>query len=257
MPIFIVRQAGILQREVLRFRSRLGLDEWPCIIGGGLSSLILSHSITNFTPSDFNCAPDDPTYSLMVGDPLLVSQEALLDESRVIHKSIDPKVPMVNTQITEDEAGDPDRTIVNARLATSSDGLLSSSELSALFQNPIPLRSAYDEGLAEHRESPTYGDRVPIPELRRGGHEPEYTAYTHYWKTVLGMPLTIDPNIQSWLNTGPDYIFIQDSPSRRYVVTGLLSPHRTADLEPGLPQKNVCGSDHISLCVELAQIPKP
>ena len=31
----INRQAGILVREVLLFRKANGLDDWPCVIGGG------------------------------------------------------------------------------------------------------------------------------------------------------------------------------------------------------------------------------
>ncbi len=30
------RQAGILRREVLKFREERGLQKWPCIVAGGL-----------------------------------------------------------------------------------------------------------------------------------------------------------------------------------------------------------------------------
>jgi len=52
---------------------------------------------------------------------------------------------------------------------------------------------------------------------------------------------------QSW----PDYIFILDPPSRTSHVVGLLKPHTTKDMEPGLPQKAICGSDHVSLLSEI------
>lgn len=48
-----------------------------------------------------------------------------------------------------------------------------------------------------------------------------------------------------------DYIFILDPPDKRSVVIGLSRPHRTEDLDPGLPRKGVCGSDHISLSAEI------
>jgi hypothetical protein len=33
-----IRQAAILTREVVRFRSELGLNDWPCVIAGGDST---------------------------------------------------------------------------------------------------------------------------------------------------------------------------------------------------------------------------
>ncbi|EEB96109.1 hypothetical protein MPER_04811, partial [Moniliophthora perniciosa FA553] len=52
------RQAGILKREVIKFRDEENHSDWPCIVAG-----------------DFNFTPDDPAYSLIVGDTLLPSQE--------------------------------------------------------------------------------------------------------------------------------------------------------------------------------------
>ena len=34
-------------------------------------------------------------------------------------------------------------------------------------------------------------------------------------------------------------------------ILGLLEPHSAENLNPGLPKKNISGSDHISLVVEL------
>ena len=48
-----------------------------------------------------------------------------------------------------------------------------------------------------------------------------------------------------------DYIWVIDPPDRRVAVTRLLQPHTTDNLEPGLPRKGVCGSDHVSLAAEV------
>lgn len=113
-----------------------------------------------------------------------------LQQSSVIHQSIDPSVPTTTTEAVDEENADPDRVITNARVALSSDGLLSPAEFSLLFQGSWPLRSAYDIGLQKYRDAGgavrTFGDRVSLAEARSGRHEPEYTSYTHYWKTVLG-----------------------------------------------------------------------
>lgn len=108
-----------------------------------------------------------------------------------MHKTIDPTVPVVTVDAAaEEENGDPDKIITNARSATPADGLLSSPELVALYSCAPPLRSAYDAGLRQYREAKgetaTYGDRVTLLPTRHGIHEPEWTSYTHYWKTVLG-----------------------------------------------------------------------
>jgi len=219
------RQAGILVREVVKFGKDISHDDWPSIISG-----------------DFNFAPDDPAYSLLVGDPVLPTQENLLAPSRVVHLTVDPEVPPTTTRATpEDEEGgdisktNPDKIITNARPATPSDGLLTTAELIKLFANPV--RSTYEEGLSKHRESEddvvTYRDRVSLQASRRGANEPEWTSYTHYWKTVL------------------DYIFVLDPPNSQSVVTGFSQPLRTKDLDPGIPRKGICGSDHVSLSVEI------
>ncbi|KAJ7487688.1 Endonuclease/exonuclease/phosphatase [Mycena galericulata] len=222
------RQAGILIREIVKFRSDLHLENWPCLIAG-----------------DFNFSPDDPGYSLLVGDPDALKSENQRDRlefSRVVHTSIDPSVSLTTTSPLADdesEAVDPDRVITNARRAVPADGLLSDEELVSLFSSTNTIRSAYDEGLQQHREKTvemqTFGSRMSLPPTAKGYHEPEYTSYTHYWK------------VRS--HTMIDYIFVlTDRPA---VVTGLLAPHITKDLDPGLPQKGICGSDHVSLCAEI------
>jgi RNA exonuclease NGL2 len=149
---------------------------------------------------DFNLTPEDPGYSLLVGDPITSSQEELLDLSRVVHASIDPDgVPVAELKKSKNEEDDgsehdPDRIIVNARMAIPSDGLLSTKELveTVLQLGVAHLESSYDKGLEMAKVSggsdiPTFGDRVTsIPSTRKGRHEPEWTSYTHFWKHVLG-----------------------------------------------------------------------
>ncbi|KIY47050.1 Endonuclease/exonuclease/phosphatase, partial [Fistulina hepatica ATCC 64428] len=232
------RQCGILLREVIKFRDEIFPDKKiPCVITG-----------------DFNFQPDDAAYSLLSGDDLLSGQEERILSSMVVHKSVDPRVPATEkSDMEEEEAGDPDRVITNARLATPSDGLLSVAELQNFFGTLPSVVSAYNVGLGCARDmNPlsglrTFGDRVGIPATRRGRHEPEWTSYTHYWKSVLGK----HPNSCIFL----DYIFVVNPPDTKLQVAGLLRPHQTTALEPGLPQQGVCGSDHVSLCAELAWTP--
>ncbi|KIK06907.1 hypothetical protein K443DRAFT_129486 [Laccaria amethystina LaAM-08-1] len=221
----LTRQAALLIREVSRFKVGHAVEEWPCIVAG-----------------DFNFPPDDPVYSLLSGDELLAEQQAKLSASYVVHSTVDHDV-LLNTgkQLLDDQEGgdadDPDVVIVNARNAIPADGLLSIPELVTLFSSQPRVRSSYDVGLADYLSRnfsiTTYGDRVQIPPGRHGSHEPEYTSYAHYWKTVL------------------DYVFVLDPPGRYCQVTGILSPFQAVDLEPGLPQRRVSGSDHVSLVAEL------
>ncbi|KAG7450418.1 uncharacterized protein BT62DRAFT_510992 [Guyanagaster necrorhizus] len=163
----------------------------------------------------------------------------MIIKSHVVHATIDPTVPPTKEAAEEDEASDPDKVITNARSAIPADGLLSPSELIALFALDKPLLSAYDQGLRNIRSSSaslpfaTFGDRITLDPVRLGANEPNWTSYTHYWKTVL------------------DYIFIIEPEESRSLVTGLLSPHRTADLDPGIPRRGICGSDHVSLCAQI------
>ena len=154
--------------------------------------------------SDFNLTPEDPGYSLLVGDPIIAPQEELLTLSRVVHASIDPyTAPVTGSKETKNEEDggaeeDPDRVIVNARTATPADGLLSTEELVEMIRKlgVANLESSYDRGLRIAKASGnfdvrTFYDRVPsIESTRLGGHEPEWTSYTHFWKTVLG-PFTL------------------------------------------------------------------
>ncbi|OSX67455.1 hypothetical protein POSPLADRAFT_1042669 [Postia placenta MAD-698-R-SB12] len=222
------RQAGILLREVVKFRDKVSSDgnEWPCIVAG-----------------DFNFPPDDPAYSLMMGDPLLPEQKARLAASRVVHITIDPDVSATpNVDTVEGEEGgevgktDPDKVITNARPASADDGLLADNELQDLFSRSGAPMSIYDEGQRRLPSSLTvnltFQSRQSVDSSRHGGFEPVWTSYTHYWQSVL------------------DYIFVLQ-PRRLGIVTKIAQPHQADVLTPGLPQKGVCGSDHISLGAEL------
>ncbi|KAH8998879.1 Endonuclease/exonuclease/phosphatase [Lactarius hatsudake] len=216
------RQAGILLREVVK----------------GQVVLCASRNPQPHTHADFNFHPGEPGYALLAGDALTPAQERLLAKSRVVHVSVDPSVPLTaSAETNEDDESDPDRVITNAREAIPTDGLLSSPELVELFAVPTRPRSLYDEGqrLLEKTSSSILrcGERLGLPVHQRGAYEPEWTSYTHYWKSVL------------------DYIWVIDPLDRRAVVTRLLQPHMTDNLEPGLPRMGICGSDHVSLAAEV------
>jgi RNA exonuclease NGL2 len=238
------RQLGILLREALKFRattafektSLSGATSWPILLAG-----------------DLNFAPSDAAYSLLLQDTVMPFQEASLQFSRVVHRSIDPSVPdnrpKQGSSKDEDEGGDgeegqdqeeqdPDRVIFSARQALPDDALLSTPQLVDLYSaaRGLSVQSAYNDGLRAVRQLGkqkvrVFGDRVDVGEGRQGGYEPEWTSYTHHWKTVL------------------DYILLIDAPQSR--VLSLLEPLATEQMEPGLPQTGVCGSDHVSLCVDV------
>jgi len=132
---------------------------------------------------------------------LLPAQEDLILSSRVVHVTIDPSI-LINPSLAaskkgeddDDDESDPDRVITQARPATPADGLLTIPEIVAWFQKLPRLRSAYSEGLRRAKEVgidiETYGNRELLPDGRHGFNEPEYTSYTFYWKSVLGMSST-------------------------------------------------------------------
>ncbi|EKM83805.1 hypothetical protein AGABI1DRAFT_51286, partial [Agaricus bisporus var. burnettii JB137-S8] len=218
------RQAGILVREVVDLQKQQHAEGWPCIIAG-----------------DFNCTPNDAAYSLLTGQPLNNDHKDHLSHSRVTHVSVDPTVPKSSVNSAEDEGeseeSDPDRIITNARSATETDGLLNNAELVSLYTQGHVLQSAYNEGLSRISNSPgiaLYGEREHLPTTQPGFHEPSYTCYTHYWKSVL------------------DYIFFIPPQHQSLNVTSLLAPHRTEDFGNGLPMNGVCASDHISLAAEFS-----
>ena len=42
IPHLVIRQAGILVREVVKFQKNVGHGDWPCIISGGQDFLLIS-----------------------------------------------------------------------------------------------------------------------------------------------------------------------------------------------------------------------
>ncbi|KZV77045.1 Endonuclease/exonuclease/phosphatase [Peniophora sp. CONT] len=246
------RQAALLQRTTRAFRATHG-PSWPAIIAG-----------------DFNFAPHEAAYALMLRQPLSSAHRAKLAGSRVVHKSVDPaiapeeirkpeKVELAataqeNTEAEGDEGegegeegeeeggGDPDRVLVNTRPPRPEDGLLDDAALEELYRlgdEPAPC-SAYDEGQraravagATDVDAQRCGERLGIDRNSLGAYEPEYTNYTFYWKLTL------------------DYVFLLDPPGSRSKVLRLLAPHKAEDLGDGLPKKGISASDHVSLAAEL------
>jgi RNA exonuclease NGL2 len=51
-----------------------------------------------------------------------------------------------------------------------------------------PLRSLYDEFLATSPDNSVETIKTRTPQLdgRKGGNEPKFTSYTHFWKNTLG-----------------------------------------------------------------------
>ncbi|KIY62428.1 hypothetical protein CYLTODRAFT_177489 [Cylindrobasidium torrendii FP15055 ss-10] len=242
------RQTGLLKRRVLQFRDTHGLNAWPCILAGGMNS-VPQILFTNLA-ADFNFSPHDPGYALLVGGTITHEYDQLLVDSSVVHTSAERNLATAPGEATETEdeeegedggEGDTDRVIVNARPAKPSDGLLNSAELQHLYTHSgSPLQSAYDSGirafLSGNKGTPIaiFGDRVKWPTTQSGACEPQYTSYTHFWKTTLDYIFTLPPKD---VTTQP-------------TIIGLVAPAWAKDMDPGLPQTGACGSDHTSLCAE-------
>jgi len=109
----------------------------------------------------------------------------------------------------------------------------------------------YDEFL-ETSPSESIGTvkmRTPYLQGRKGGSEPIFTSYTHFWKNTIGLlSVACMPSAHLFA----DYIFFLSSEGYRADVRAILRPHKTEDLGTGLPRKDICGSDHISLAVKMA-----
>ncbi|PPQ70777.1 hypothetical protein CVT24_001064 [Panaeolus cyanescens] len=220
-----IRQMAILVRETLTFRQVQDAQTWPVIVAG-----------------DFNFTPNDPAYALLFHKPLLPQHEETIAPSYVVHSSVDPSVStsLLPGKIScddESEAVDPDRVITNARPARAEDGQLSVCQIVDLYSTFPKPRSAYHDAITLLRNQgdsiPSFGSQLSALE-HSAPNEPEYTSYTHYWKSVL------------------DYIFIFDPIDKQVNVSGILAPMSTADMEPGLPRLGVSGSDHTSLVTEIS-----
>ncbi|KAG8759530.1 hypothetical protein FRC12_009727 [Ceratobasidium sp. 428] len=240
------RQVGILRREALRFREQHGTPRSSIIMAG-----------------DFNFQPDEAAYALLRGTSLTPEQYGQLDSSRVIHVSLDPTVPRTPRTGTDadddDEAagagaavrtdlkkGDGEKESVvptkikDSRPAEAKDGLLSNEEMVKLFEAGGETRSAYDEILGRCAESKGEADNVlavrdPAMQGRKGGYEPMWSCFTHYWRSTL------------------DYIFIVDpSEGSALEIVDVLKSPRTEALGNGLPRLGVSASDHVPLAAIVA-----
>lgn len=185
----------MLLREIQRFRQEHGLADWPCIIAGGnrYFSRILGFLLNDC--SDFNFPPTDPGYALLMGETLSLEQWKKIDESRVIHVSVDSTLADSSTPTPVDENIDPDVEITDSRTAQADDRLLSNEEIFASFRRLSPLRSAYEEAqrMVMEQSSPiVFGSRLRESFLsqRLGYYEPVWTSYTHFWKSTLGKDMS-------------------------------------------------------------------
>lgn len=116
-------------------------------------------------------------------------------KSYVVHVSVDPTIPTENDRSENGaeetdgnkESIDPDREIVNARMARPDDGLLLPEEFTKLFRGLLGanLKSAYDSWSIFGADR-VFGSHGILPTNRHGRNEPIYTSYTYYWKTTLG-----------------------------------------------------------------------
>jgi len=116
------------------------------------------------------------------------------------------------------------------------DGLFTVAEFEAHFKNLSAnghLQSLWDQWVPED-PSLTFSAKVPFDSGRKGGNEPIYTSFTHYWKNTI------------------DYIFVKLPEDRMLKVLGLLQLPPEESLGLGLPRKGVCGSDHLSLRATIA-----
>jgi len=182
---------------------------------------------------DFNFTPLEGSYNLIRGDCLTPAQVSKIEDSRVVHASVDPTIASEATDAVNED-GDPDRVITNARRCTSLDGLLTISELERLYEQLPNVRSVYPvayQALGVDR-SACFGSAHGLKEHDSGFFEPLVTAYAHYWKATL------------------DYIFLLDSSNGSQVAGVTEAPPPTL-LEPGLPLLGISASDHVSLTAEI------
>lgn len=164
------------------------------------------------------------------------------------------------------------------RPATPADGLLSVPELQTLARHILahnPLSSAYgssdwlggpaDQASRKEKQALglTYQGRGG--EGEDGANEPGWTSFTPLWRLTLDYlfdipftPSSPSGAVEGSLDGGERGSTGGDDDGKQASVRveprRVLLPHKTADMEPGLPKKGVCASDHTLLSVEYALI---
>jgi RNA exonuclease NGL2 len=265
-----VRQTGLLKRALLDWRNKNSpWKDWPIVLAG-----------------DFNDQPHSATYKLMTGAPLTLHNWQEVKSSAVVHKSVDDareRERVENAQEGEEEGdeeeeaeeegekGEDDQMIKNCRHALPEDGLLSFQELVQLhdLSLPAPLSSSSEQGdgkdlighqveaglvsaygscfgsLEESQEENFFGSSQ---RGRERFDDPNWTADTPnpHLGTCKEPMWTLHSSIFALTL---DYIFL--FPPSHPTITALLPTHTTSVLEPGVPRRGVCASDHIAIGAEL------
>ncbi|KDN35683.1 Endonuclease/exonuclease/phosphatase [Tilletiaria anomala UBC 951] len=258
-----VRQAGLVLRELDAFRkSQPEWQGWPVILAG-----------------DFNDQPHSATYHFLTGSKLTSHCETEITASSVIHQTIDARAEREATDIEhagikqtnapvstpdgheegeggeaadEEEAGADDQVRKNCRTALQKDGLLCLEEFHELYgvNGPRALSTygVYNQDTGNFFGTPGRGRErwdehwtPETPNLHEGpSREPMWTIFSSLFSLTL------------------DYIFLLPTsrvdgkaPEMYPRVLSLLPTHRTHVLQPGIPRKSVCCSDHIAIGAEI------
>ncbi|EIW72340.1 hypothetical protein TREMEDRAFT_41666 [Tremella mesenterica DSM 1558] len=233
-----IRQCIILLRAIRQFQQEHGNKSWPAILSG-----------------DLNTQPSEPTYQLLTQPslPLSKAMSLRINESRIVHKSVDPVLPQpipqavldqVDTEprpngqeVKEEHEGEGSNSsqgsLPNTRSPQPEDGILTASQLAELVSTLLGsgCRSVYG---ASTWDGETFGQRSEQQEAldRCAAHEPSYTCFTPLWKLTL------------------DYLFVLPG-EMKVEVTQLLQPATGEQLGEGLPRKGITASDHIAIGCEL------
>lgn len=171
----------------------------------------------------------------------------------------------------EGEEGADDRMLKNCRAATAKDALLSVDELLQLHDVSRPRPSSSPAQPAESQpQASTSGHLGSAYALHYGRIPSEQGNYfgspargRERWDDEECTPET--PNVHTGDSTEPmwtifsslfsltlDYIFMLPKSERQFpAVTRLLRTHRTETLQPGVPRKGVCASDHVAVGAEI------
>lgn len=150
----------------------------------------------------------------------------------------------------------------NSRKAIDSDGLLTADQLQEIARKlfgQVGAQSGY--GSSGWATNPSlkdlaYGGRGG--ESSTGSQEPNWSSFTPLWRLTLGEYKTLNACLLVLTRVRlfvPDYILRPPStsnttPAEKHLPHKILLPHKTQDMEPGLPKKGVCASDHTLIGAE-------